>query len=264
MPYRRPSRSALLLFLLLAPLAACGDGGEGGDAGPPEVLFSGPAGELVPHAVGRSAAYRVTATGEGMSDESGFTSTVVAEPGDGTFVTRFVSATGAIAESTSRDTGSEVRVERFVSDPGGAEEKVVELEPPVVVVRTPVVAGEAIESSFARTLELVITVRDTVLRRQVLFTGSGRRVPEAREPVTVPGGTFDALRYAVSARGEVTIPVVGQAILLTVDVAGAEWFAPGVGGVKEDLELVLGADGERTTVRLVTERLADGAEPGGS
>ncbi len=260
MPYRRPSRSALLLFLLLAPLAACGDGSDGD--GPPEVLFSGAAGELVPHGVGRSAAYRVTATGEGMSDQSGFTSTVVEEQADGTFVTRYVSATGAMAESLSRDTGSEVRVERFVNDPGGAEEKVVELAPPVVVVRTPVVAGDPIESSFARTLELVITVQDTVIRRQVLFTGSARRVPEAREPVTVPGGTFDAIRYAVSARGEVPIPVVGQTILLSVDVTGAEWFAPGVGGVKEDLELLLRADGERLTVRLLTERLPDDAGAG--
>jgi hypothetical protein len=247
----------LVLLVSLAPalaLPACGGGG-GGDGGG-AVLFSGSAGELVPHAVGRTAAYRVTATSEGMTDVSGFTSTVTAEPGGGAFVTRFASATGAAAESTSRDTGDEVRVERFVDDPGGPDERSVALDPPVVVVRTPVVAGDAIETRFARTLELLLTIDGAVVRRQVLFTGDARRVPAAVESVTVPGGTFDAVRYDVSATGATSIPILGGAQLdVSIEVAGAEWIAPGAGGVREDLDVTLRAGGEQTQVRFVTERV---------
>jgi len=254
---RKRRRSVLVLLVaLVLSFPACGGGSDGDDAG--TVLFAGTAGELLPHAVGRAAAYRVTATSAGTSDVSGFTSTVTADAGGGAFVTRFVSATGALAESTSRDTGSEVRVERFVDDPGGPDEQSLVLEPPVVVVRTPVVAGDAIETAFARTLELLLTIDGTVVRRQVLFGGEARRVPETLETVAVPAGTFEAIRYAVAATGAATIPILGGASLeLSIEVAGAEWIAPGTGGVKEDLDVTVRAAGEEARVRFVTERVPD-------
>ncbi|MEW6270412.1 MAG: hypothetical protein AB1689_14070 [Thermodesulfobacteriota bacterium] len=246
-------RGLLLACVVLA--LACG-GGDGNGGGTGELLFSGSAGELVPHALGRSAVYRVTATVDGASEVSSFSSTVTEDGADGVFQTRFESATGALARSVSRDTGSEVRVERFVNDPGGPDERDARLDPPVVVVRTPVVAGDAIETSFARPLDLALTVGGTVRRRQVLFVGSARRVPEAREEVTVPAGTFEAVRYAVSARGEATIPILGERIRFTADVAGDEWFAPRVGGVKEVLDVTLRAGEASTEVRFVTERVS--------
>jgi len=255
---------ALLVSLVLTATWSCGGGDGNGDDGGPvagELLFDGSAGELVPHDTGRSAVYRVSATFEGETQVSSFTSTITENGDDGSFQTRFESATGALARSVSRDTGDEVRVERFVNDPGGPDERDAVLEPPVVVVRTPVIAGDAIETSFARPLDLTITVDGVAERRQVLFVGSARRVPEANDTVTVPAGTFAAVRYTVSAHGEATIPILGQGLRFTADVAGHEWFAPGAGGVKEDLEVTLRAADARTSVRFVTERVAPEVTP---
>ena len=257
----RRSCSGLVAVLLAATVAlACGGGSDGDGDG--ELLFDGSAAELLPHPTGRSASFRVTATQDGASDVSSFTSTVTGNAPDGTFVTRYVSKTGAVAESASRDTGNEIVVERFVNDPGGSGEEVVTPAPPVGVVRTPVVAGAAIESSFARTLELELRVGATVERRQVLFVGSARRVPRERGVVSVAAGTYpDAIRYEVEARGETRIPVLGESVTVEVEVAGDEWFAPGVGGVKEDLEITVRAGDDRAVIRFVTER--EGVPPDG-
>jgi len=257
MAWRRWATTVLTLWMTLP--VACGGGGDTPARG--QVLFAGEAGQLVPHGTGRSSTFRVTATSEGASEVSSFTATVISDGDDGVFVTRYVSATGAVAESTSRDTGDEIVVERFVNDPGGPGEQRALLDPPVGVVRTPVVAGETIESSFARTLELAIRVGETTLRRQVLFVGNARRVALEQAAVTVPAGTYaDAIRYAVDATGETSIPVLGESVAIGVEVEGDEWFAPGVGGVKEELEVTVRAGDESSTIRFTTEREA--APPG--
>ncbi|MBY0277762.1 hypothetical protein K2Z84_20705 [Candidatus Binatia bacterium] len=253
----RPDRSRpthVALALLLALPLACGGGSDAGENSGRE-LFAGNADELVPHETGRSARFRVTARQDGESRVSSFTVTVIANDGDA-FTTRYVSATGAVADGTSRDLGDEIVVVRFVNDPGGSAEEVRVLDPPAGVVRTPVVAGEAIESGFVRTLELGIRVGSgQTEQRTVVFTGSARRVPEERGPVRVADGTYDdAIRYAVSARGRTTIPVLGQSVAVEIDVRGDEWFAVGVGGVREDLEVGIRAGDERTTVVFTTER----------
>lgn len=254
----RHPRIALALLLFLPLACGGGDGGSGGSS-PGAELFAGSADQLVPHESGRSARFRVTARQGDATQVSSFTTTVTANAGDG-FTTRYVSETGAVAESTSRDLGDEIQVVRFVTDPGGPGEDVAVPDPPVGVVRTPVIAGEAIESSFVRTLELEIRVGTGTERRAILFTGSARRLPEERGRVQVADGTYDdAIRYAVAARGAATIPVLGQSITLQVDVRGDEWFAVGVGGVKEDLEVAVRAGDERATVVFTTERA--GAPP---
>jgi len=254
---RRRLRTAAAAVALLLPVSCGGGGGNDG-----EVLFSGTASELVPHPTGRDASFRVTAMQDGASQESSFTATVTGNAPDGTFVTRYVSATGAVAEGTSRDTGDAIVVERFVNDPGGPAEEAVLPDPPVGVVRTPVVAGEAIESGFARTLELAIRVGERTERRQALLVGSARRVPRERTPVSVAAGTYpDAIRYAVEGTAATRLAVLGQSIEVRVEVAGDEWFAPGVGAVKEVLEVAVRAGDERATIDFTTER--EGAPPGG-
>ena len=247
-----------LVLLLVLPLA-CGGGGGTTD-GPGAELFAGSADELIPHETGRSARFRVTARHGGSSETSSFTATVTRNASDGGFTTRYVSATGAIADSSSRDLGDAIEVVRFVNDPGGPREDVAEPDPPTVVVRTPVVAGDAIETGFERTLELEIRVGSGSERRAILFTGRARRVPEERGPVTVADGTYaDAIRYAVEASGDATIPILGQSVALRVEVTGDEWFAIGVGGVKEELAVTVRVGDERTTVAFTTER--EGATP---
>lgn len=251
------ARFVALALLAILPLA-CGGGGGGGGTG--TQLFDGPADELVPHETGRSARFRVTARHDGSTDVSSFTATVTSNAGDGAFTTRYVSATGALAESTARDAGDAIEVVRFVNDPGGPDEQAATPDPPVVTVRTPVVAGDAIETGFVRTLELAIRIGSASERRALLFTGTARRVPEERAPVTVADGTWpDAIRYAVQASGEATIPILGQGVRLRVDVTGDEWFAIGVGGVKEELQVAVRAGDERAVVTFLTER--EGAPP---
>lgn len=248
---------ALALLLALPP--GCG-GGDGGGSG--AELFTGSARELVPHETGRSAGFRVTARQDGRTGVSRFSATVTGNGEDGSFTTRYVSENGSVAEGTARDLGDEIRIVRFVEDPGGPGEDVVTLEPPVVVVRTPVIAGEPIETGFLRTLELELRVGSSSERRAILFTGRARRVPRERGPVRVADGTWDdAIRYAVEASGEATIPILGRSVPLRVDVTGDEWFAVGVGGVREDLEVTVRAADERATVTFETER--EGAPPGG-
>ena len=249
--------STIALALLLALPLACG-GGDGGN--PQAELFAGRSDELIPHETGRSARFRVTASQSGSSGVSIFTATVTSNAGDGAFTTRYVSATGALAESTSRDLGDAIEVVRFVNDPGGQAEDVATPDPPVTVVRTPVVAGDAIETGFVRALDLAIRIGSTTERRAVLFTGTARRVPAERGPVTVADGTYaDAIRYAVQASGTATIPILGQSVALQVEVAGDEWFAIGVGGVKDQLEVTVRAGDERATITFLTER--EGAPP---
>jgi len=256
---RRWLTTATTAVALLLPLA-CGSGdSDGGDTG--AVLFTGAADELAPHPTGGVATFRVTATQDGASESSSFTATVTGNAPDGTFVTRYVSATGAVAEGTSRDTGDAIVVERFVNDPGGPAEEAVVPDPPVGVVRTPVVAGEAIEGGFARTLELVIRVGDRTERRQALLSGSARRVPRERGSVAVAAGIYpDAIRYAVSGTATTRLTVLDQSIDVRVEVDGDEWFAPRVGAVKEVLEVAVHAGDERATIGFVTER--EGAPPG--
>lgn len=240
-----------LALLLVLPLACGGGDGDGSRA----ELFAGRADELIPHETGRSARFRVTARQGGSSDVSSFTATVTGNASDGGFITRYVSATGAIAESSSRDLGDAIEVVRFVNDPGSPREDVAVPDPPTVVARTPVIAGDAIETGFVRTLELEIRVGSGSERRAILFTGRAHRVPEERGPVTVADGTYaDAIRYAVAASGDATIPVLGQSVALRVDVTGDEWFAIGVGGVKEELEVTVRAGDDRATVAFTTER----------
>lgn len=246
-----PARSTIALALLLVLPLACGRGSDGSGV----ELFAGSADELIPHDTGRSARFRVTARQGDSSDVSSFTATVTGNAGDGGFTTRYVSATGAIAESTSRDTGDAIEVVRFVNDPGGPHEDVDVPDPSVVVVRTPVIAGDAIETGFVRSLELEIRVGSRSERRAILFTGRARRIPEERGPVSVADGTYaDAIRYAVEASGDATIPILGQSVALRVDVAGDEWFAIGIGGVKEELEVTVRAGDDRATVAFTTER----------
>lgn len=251
-------RLAALALAATLQLACGGSGGSGSDPG--AELFAGPAAELIPHDTGHSARFRVTARRGGTSDVSSFTSTVVTNAADGAFTTRYVSATGAIAESSSRDLGDAIEVVRFVNAPGGPDEHVATPDPPVVVVRTPVLVGDAIETGFVRTLELELRIGSAIERRAVTFTGIARRVPEERGPVTVADGTWaDAIRYAVQASGDATLPIAGQRVTLRVDVTGDEWFAIGVGGVRERLDVRVRAGDERAEITLLTER--EGAPP---
>jgi hypothetical protein len=257
---RRPWRRHAIGWALAALLPlACGGGG--GDITPGTVLFEGTAAELTPHETGRSARFRVTVRQGDTSDVSGFTTTVTRNDPDGRFVTRYMSDSGAIAEGTSHDSGDAIVVERFVNDPGGPAEEVAVPDPPVGVVRTPVVAGDAIESGFARTLELSIRVGDRTERRSMTFLGSARRVPVSRGAVEVADGTYDdAIRYQVEASGRARLDVLGESIAIDVEVSGDEWFAVGVGGVREDLEVQVRAGDERGTIRFTTERAG---APGG-
>jgi hypothetical protein len=247
-------------------LAACG----GSDADPGSVLFAGPAAALVPHETGRSAMFQVTATVGAQSATSGFTATVLRNDPDGRFVTEYVSRTGARLETRSFDAGDEIRVEEVLSSSGGGgagqDGQAAEADstdppqpigPPAVVVRTPVVAGQTIATSFARAIDLTLEVAGQTIERQVLFVGSARRTPRERASVTVPAGTFDAIRYAASATGRTTLTIAGRPIEVMVDVAGDEWFAPGIGGVREVLDVHVAAGGATAEVRFTTERLGN-------
>jgi hypothetical protein len=242
-----------LLPAVIVP--ACG--GEGGTpAG--VVLFSGPASELAPHELGRSAVFRVTATSAATDETSGFTATVVTSDTEGSeFATDYVSLSGATARAISRDSGDEIAVVAIVSDPGGAGEATRAIEPPAVVVRTPVVAGETIRTSFARSLEAALEINGRPVSQTVLFSGTAERTPIERTTVDVPAGSFaNAIRYEVSAAGEARVTVAGETIELRVTVQGNEYFAPGAGGLKEDVEVQITARDAVRRVRFVTEREA--------
>jgi len=252
-------------------LAACGGAGSDGSPDAGTVLFDGPAAALVPHETGRSTMFQATATNGSQSATSGFSATVLSNAADGSYVTEYVSRTGARLQTRSLDAGDEIRVVEILSSSGGGEagqdgraadaesaDPPQPIDPPAVVVRTPVVAGRSIETGFARAIDLTLEIGGQTIERQVLFTGSARRTPKERAAVTVPAGTFEAIRYAPSASGRSTLTIAGRPIDVLVDVAGDEWFAPGVGGVREALDVHVAAGGATADVHFVTERLGDG------
>jgi hypothetical protein len=228
----------------------------------------------VPHTTGRSARFRVTATPRDETlpaETSGFTSTVLENLADGHYVTEFVSATGERARTIALDAGDEVRIEQVVSNAGTADESARRVEPPAVVVRTPVVAGEAIETSFVRILDLTIEIDGIEATRQVVFVGRAQRVPLERASVSVPAGTFpDALRYATSGDGSTAFSLGLVAVQIALHAQGSESFAQNVGLVVERLSVTIDvsattASGDVSTASssldLTTERLADEGEP---
>jgi len=261
----------LLNLTLGLTLAACGGAGSDTSTDAGTVLFDGPAAALVPHETGRSTMFQVTATNGSQSATSGFSATVLSNAADGSYVTEYVSQTGARLQTRSLDAGDEIRVVEVLSSSGGGEagqdgraadadgaDPPQPIDPPAVVVRTPVVAGRGIETGFARAIDLTLEIAGQTLERQALFIGSARRTPKDRAAVTVPAGTFEAIRYAASASGRSTLTIAGRPIDVLVDVAGDEWFAPGVGGVREALDVHVAAGGAAADVRFVTERLGEG------
>ena len=68
----------------------------------------------------------------------------------------------------------------------------------------------------------------------------------ATKSVTVPAGTFDAVRVDCTTVTEITITMSGQDIPSSVNSTSTTWYAPGVGMVKTDAS----TDGSPNTIEL--------------
>ncbi len=257
---------ALALHLALVAqlggsLVGCGGGSAGSDSDQeptqPLVLFEGSARELLPHADGSVARFRSTASTTGEALTSTSTATVSGSSAEGEFATEHLLEDGRRARIEARDAGDEIAIERVVTDPGSDAEESVALDPPAILVRTPVIAQQRLRTSFVRTVDIAVTAEGSTVVRPVRFVGHAERTPIEVASVEVPAGSFaGAVRYALTATGSAAIEVLGLPVELTVEVEGEEWLAPGVGLVRESLDLVVRSAGSSASGRIVSERLA--------
>ena len=247
-------RGVVAAAALAVLVGGCGDGTGEADPGPPsrgDVLFDGPAAGLLPHELGRSAFFRAVATAGDSATTATFATRVVEDDGR-TFVVEQESASGERTLLHAVDDGSEIRTVASWDEEWGQRE----ITPPVVLVRTPVVAGEPVRGGFRRSLAVVLRGADGDLRRVVPFEGTSERTPlgfadTALDGTTPPG----AIRFALVASGRASVPTPVGTIALELEIAGEETLAPGVGLVREEIDLVLRAGGASATARLSTVRV---------
>jgi len=252
------TREGMRRFAAVAALAAlvggCGDGSGEAEPGPPsrgDVLFHGPARGLLPHELGRSALFRAVATAGDSTITATFATRVVEDDGS-TFTVEQESESGERSRLHAVDDGSEIRAVASWDEDSGRRE----ITPPAVLVRTPVVAGEPVRSGFRRSLAVVLHTADGDVRRVVPFEGTSERTPLGFADATLDGTTPpDAIRFALVASGRASVPTPVGTIALELEIAGEETLAPGVGLVREEIDLVLRAGGASATARLSTVRI---------
>ncbi len=247
------------MAILGAVLSSCG-GSESRDVGSHAVLFDGPPGELLPHEIGRTSRFLVSARSGDDTIWSLFTTRVLSEGPDGEFILESAPDGGRPRRIRAREVGDQVRLEAVaVEQPDGF--LWADVRPPAVLVQTPVIAGEALETRFVRTVEVLLEIDGVQQARSITFEGTSERTPRAREEIIVGDRALSALAFDV--RGESQLASVGDladdgsAPTLRLALRGTEYRSPGVGLVREVAKLTIQVGDANAVVHLRTEREFD-------
>lgn len=238
-----------------AVLAGCGTG-DGGDAATPGsgiVLFDGPAEHLLPHDVGRTARFRAVAT-SGDTETTGLLTTRVVSVDGSSFVVEQRSENGMWTRLHARDDGDEIRAVAAED----AESSLRTLDPPVVLVRTPVVAGDTVRSGFRRSLAIVLHTADGDVSRIVPFEGTSERTAIGFDETPLDGRVHPgAIRFRIVATGRASVPTPVGTITLSLDTEGEETLAPDVGLLREEVDFLLRAGGGSARAHVATVRVGE-------
>ncbi|MDG2303613.1 MAG: hypothetical protein P8R42_02985 [Candidatus Binatia bacterium] len=250
---RRTARRTGILALLAALVAGCG----GDDAGEDGILFAGPPGELLPHETDRRSRFLVHTRSGDEAISTILTTRVLNEGPDGVFIVEGTPDGGPPRRLRARETETQIRLEAVsVDGPDGMHW--TDIDPAAVLVETPVVRGRALRTRFVRTLEVLATIDGAPRARSITFEGESVRTPRSRETISVSGMELSALAFDVRGESQ-TVHLTGHAgapsdTALRLDLRGTEHLVPGIGLVREVLELTILAGETRTRINLRTER----------
>jgi hypothetical protein len=233
-------------------LSSCGGGGQ--ETEPHEVLFDGAPHELVPHPAGQVARYLLKVRTSDGAHEASLTATVLRDGPAGEFVMEHSrdSDEGVRLRTRLRETESDIRIEAYALEDGAGSFTWLDLERPSIIVQTPVVAGEPIETGYFRLVEVRVTVAGESRTVRAPVRARGRRTAIGWVAASLGGQPISAIRFLVQAETLLTLPVSGLQISLRL--AGDELFAPGIGLVGETLDIEASAGGETDSARWVLER----------
>lgn len=249
---RRTQRRAAAIALLGALVASCG-----GAAEKDGILFGGPPGELLPHETGRSSRFLVHARSGDEATSTVLTTRVLSEGPDGGFIVENTPDGGVPRRLRARETDTQIRLEA-VSVDGPDGRLWTTIDPAAILVETPVVRGRALRTRFVRTIDVVTTIDGLPRTRSITFEGESLRTARSRETISVSGMELSALVFDV--RGESrTVHVPGLQgtpgdTPLRLDLRGTEHLVPGIGLVREVLELTILFGDTQTRIDLRTER----------
>ncbi len=266
-PGRSPGRRRRAILgatvgLLLSLAPGCGGpDAESPSTGPePETLFAGPAGHLRPHETGRTTRFIVRAESAGETRTSVLTSRVLHEGPDGEFVAESATDGGPAHRVRVRDTGDRLEIEATARrTPDGFSWR--ELDPPAVVVRTPVFAGDGFETTFERSVDALVETEESSQIRTITFEGRAVRTPRSWEAIVVDGRPLDAIAFDIRATSETArLPELSGRALdpsFRLRLAGTEHLVPGLGLVRESAALDISVGGRTARIDLLSERQFD-------
>lgn len=239
---------------LLAALVACG--GSGGPSTLPEreVLFDGPPGELLPHAAGDTSGFIVTARSGDETISAAVTTTVLSDGPEGEFIVESTSDGGAPRRVRARESEDRIQIEARATATDGFGWR--EVDPPAIVVRTPVIAGRSTETPFVRTTEILLEVDGVRKARAVTFAGQNTRTARAWRTIEIQDGEIRALEFDVEGVGEI-VQIDGRhtaAGPLQLRFRGTEYRVPRIGLLLETMELTFTSGDASAVVFVRTER----------
>lgn len=242
---------------LLLCLIGCGSSGQSHvtTTEAADVLFEGTPAELLPHAVGHTSHFVVTARTDADEITTVVSTTVLSDGPNGEFIVETSSDDGRTRRLRARETEDRIVLEAFTKN--GTELIWTELGEAATLVRTPVIAGATAATTFARTVDVLLEVDGVREARTIAFSGNGTRTPRAVETIPFGDDEIPAIAFALRGDGRADdVPGLppGATNPLRLSFVGTEHRAPGVGLIREVVELTIEAGGGGATVDLRTER----------
>lgn len=238
-------------------LCLCGCGGSGTDptTEAAEILFEGTPAELLPHSVGHTSHFLVTARTDADAISTVVSTTVLSDGPNGEFIVETSSDGGSRRRLRARETEDRIVLEAFTQME--TEPEWTELPQPATLVQTPVVAGTTAAITFARTVDVLLDVDGVREARTITFSGSGTRTPRAVEAISFGDDEISAIAFDLRGDGRADdVPGLppSAAEALRLSFVGTEYRAPGLGLVRETVHLTIAAGRNQALIELRTER----------
>ena len=259
---RQPTSGANWFFASATlAILCCGCGGEFEE----KPLFSGTPGELIPHELGQTSRFLVRVAYDGRETSAILTSRVLHEGPHGEFIVENSFDDGRTRRLRVRETADTIQVEALARR--GTEGFFwKELDEPAVVVTTPVILGESRKEFFTRMIDLEFWQDEMPTRTAAAIEGNKSRTAAAIEgkksrtalpTETLPFGetTVEVIPFEIRSSSRFTGLAPAFLDSLAFDLRGIEYLSPGLGLVREFLELTLKGDSASPKISISTERL---------